>query len=299
MKTCYMYSFVAPLDPELKDDGTVPPLGVVPVVITSRSTGVSRHLEAAILGIPNTVKAFRFTIPDVNGETLDPDDYKRFLRYRNFMLDAIRICYEPTAEYFRHGDNVYVMYHFREPGESPALSLRIAEPINPDYRVNVEGLQRLFAAPDNLRPMVHLIADGGNFHLPIHFRFLSFYKIIEMHYKTITPNKTFCAFLKPLLPIFQAEYPDVTTCKQACSILKSLRDRCAHIVVGRGDLGFSHIAAEQDEVFKAMPIVRHVAIKAIRVNHPDAPLQFSASPDDFAETTEEMKRRGQQPQRLF
>jgi hypothetical protein len=139
-----------------------------------------RTLEAAILGSPNTIKAFRLTIPHIQNDTIDPEDYKRFFNLRKLMLDCIRAVYDPSAEFFRQGDGIMTTWNFLEPGEGPSLALKITEPLNPDYRVVVEGIRRLFAVPQNLRAIIHLIADGGDFRLPIQFRFLSFYKIIEM-----------------------------------------------------------------------------------------------------------------------
>jgi hypothetical protein len=45
-----------------------------------------------------------------------------------------------------------------ETRQGPSLALKITEPLNPDHRVNVEGIRRLFAVPQNLRPIIHLIA---------------------------------------------------------------------------------------------------------------------------------------------
>ncbi len=115
----------------------------------------------------------------------------------------------------------------------------------------------------------------------------------------ITPNKNVNAFLKPRLAIFRTEYPDVITPEAACGVLRNLRDRCAHIVVGRGDRGFSHLETPPDELVKALPIIRHLAIQCVRLHYPDAPLQLASSPEDLAEQLAEMERRGLEPKQLF
>jgi hypothetical protein len=101
------------------------------------------------------------------------------------------------------------------------------------------------------------------------------------------------------LAIFRTDYPDVTTPEAACGVLRDLRDRCAHIIVGRGDRGFSHFETPLDEVLKGLPIIRHLATQCVRLNYPDAPLQLASSPEDLAEQLAEMERRGLEPKRLF
>jgi hypothetical protein len=293
MKTCYIYSFITPVDNEvIIDNKDIPPLGVVTVNLKD-----GRIFEAAILGTPNTIKAFRLAIPNIENDTLGPEDRRRFFDLRKLMLDCIRAVYDPSAEYFRRSDEVITLWNFPEAGTGPSLAVKIAEPLNPAYRVNVEGIRRLFCVPQNLRPIIHLIADGGDFRLPMQFRFLSFYKIIEMHYK-ITSNKHFNEFIKPLLPLFDTMYPGITTVKELCAHLTCLRNRCAHIKLTTGDLGFSHFEAESDELLKAMPIIRRVAVKCISVNYPDSPMKFTATPEELAEQWAEMERRGEEPVRV-
>ena len=206
MKTCYIYSFLAPIDDEeFKDNNDIPPLGTIPI---TRGTAPTR--EAAILGTPNRVKAFRLAIPDKEGDTLDPADLRKFFKYRKLMLDSIRLAYDPSAEFYRQDDEVFYAYNFTDAGEGPNLGLRIAEELNPDYRVNVEGIRRLFAVPVSLRPIIHLLADGSDSRLPLQFRFLSLYKIVEMHYR-ITPNRQFNEFITPFIPLFHGVYPDASS----------------------------------------------------------------------------------------
>jgi hypothetical protein len=288
-----MYSFITPLIEEIfTDNNDIPPLDSISVKIKD-----GRALEAAILGTPNTIRAFRLALPNTEDDTIDSEDHRRFYNLRKLMLDCIRTVYDPSAEYFRRGDGIMTVWNFRESDEGPFLALKITEPLNPDYRINVEGIRRLFTVPQNLRPIIHLIADGGDFRLPTQFRFLSFYKIIEMHYR-ITSNKRFNEFIEPSLPLFQTVYPDISTVKDLCTHLTRLRNRCAHIKLATGDLGFSHFEAESDELFKAMPIIRRVAVKCISLNYPDSLLKFSATPEDLAEQLAEMESRGEAPIRV-
>jgi hypothetical protein len=248
-------------------------------------------------GKPSKIRAIRVSIPETDGPTIDSEDYKRYLKLRIYLLDCIRINYDASIEYFRRGDAIFSFHNFLEPDVGLNMAVRIREPPNPDYRVNSEGLKALIAAPPNMRPIVHLIADGSDYRLPLQFRFLSVYKIIEMHF-AVTPNRAFSAFIKPFIPAFHAVYPDVVTVAELCKALSALRNRCAHIELTTGELGFSHPEAETEELYNAMPIVKRIAIQCVRVKYPNSPLRFSPSLEEAEAEFEEMEREGLKPIRV-
>jgi hypothetical protein len=115
-----------------------------------------------------------------------------------------------------------------------------------------------------------------------------------MHFK-VTPNKSFSAIIQPFMPAFQAIYPHVATIGELCKALSALRNRCAHIKLTTGELGFSHPQAESEELVNAMPIVTRLAIQCVRFKYPNSPLRFSASPEEAAAEFEEMERAGLKP----
>jgi len=139
MKTRYVYCFITPCDEAFKDDA--PPLLTMPIKLED-----GRTLEAAILGTQNTVKAVRLAFPDVEDRTFDLKDRKLFDRFQKLMLDAIRIAYDPCAEYFMAGENLFYVYNFAEPGAAPPLDIGLLQQINPEYRINVEAVRQLIAA---------------------------------------------------------------------------------------------------------------------------------------------------------
>lgn len=290
MKTCYLYSLLAPVGEHFEDTrASPPPLVDIPIELKD-----GRQWGFAILGRPDKILAVRITIPEMEGPIIDPEDYKRYLKLRLFALDCIRINYDPTIEYFRQNDAVFSMHNFIEPEAGPNFQINIGQPLNPDYRVNAMGLKFLMAAPPDMRAIIHLLAEGNDYRLPIQFRFLSFYKIIELHY-TITTNKVFNEFIQPFLPSFQELYPEASTIGKLCTALGKLRARCAHIELKSGERGFSHPEAELEEAAKAMPLITRIAIQCIRANYPDSPLRFSSSPEQSAADFEQMERDGLNP----
>ncbi len=291
MKTARIYSLLAPV-PERFDDYGEAPLTVIPV---ERVTG--KTWEVAVLGTPNTIQAVRITIPDIENETIDPEDFRAALRLRIYLLDCIRIVYDSAAEYFRYGENVPAMWNFREPNEPPNFSVVIKEPLNPDYRVNAVGLAHMISAPPTLRPIIHLMANGADPRLPLQFRFLSFYKIIEMHYR-VAPNKKFSELATRYVDDFHAVFPSVKNVATLCKQLSQLRNKCAHIKLTTGDLGFSHPLAETNDLAKAHRIVHRMAIRTILLNYPESPLRFAETPEQAAKDFEEMTAAGLKPVRV-
>jgi hypothetical protein len=201
------------------------------------------------------------------------------------MLDCIRAVYDPSAEFFRRGDGIFSMWNFVEAEKGPSLALKVAEPLNPDYRVNIDGIRRLFAAPQNRRPIIHLLADSGDFRLPIQFRFLSLYKIIT-ELRLISAS-IICGIPRGV----SGDHNFERHLRLSYSPEKSLFTH--KIEYGRPWV--FPFEAENDELFKVMPLIRRVAVRCIGINYPDSPLKFSATPEELAEHLAEMESRGEQP----
>jgi hypothetical protein len=197
MNTCYIYTLLSPPPERFVDNKSIPPLLTLPAIGPD-----AEQWQIAILGDPNEIRAVRISIPDMDGPEISSEVLKRYQRIRMFVLDCIRINYDSTKEYFRNGNDVLYFYNFLHPEVGPDVDLKIQQDVNEYFRVNTEGLKALLASPLQMRTVVHLLADGSDFRLPIQFRFLSFYKIVELHFR-ITPNKMFSAFIAPFLDRFR------------------------------------------------------------------------------------------------
>jgi hypothetical protein len=293
MKTCYLYSFILPVEERFRDIKENEPLVSIPVALKD-----GRVWEAAILGVPHTIKATRISIPGVANETIDPVDFRRAVRLGSYMLDCIRLIYDPNAEYLYHGDGAWVAWNFVDPNDGPDFAIDIKQPLNPDYRVNTEGLKHLLGAEPKMRLIIHLMADSAKTTLPIQFRFLSCYKIIEMHHR-VTANNRFSALALPFIPEFHAVYPDVSSVAHLCKRLSELRNRCAHIRLVSGGLGFSNMEADADDLFKIMPVLKKMVTRCLSFEYPNSSLRFSASPEELATQMAEMEAAGQTPVRVL
>jgi hypothetical protein len=289
MKTYYMYSILSPLPEHFTDNRSTSPLLSIPVNLKD-----GRQWEIAILGKEDTVVGVRIAIPETDGANIPPDDFQRCQALRAFALDCIRMNYDPSIDYFRIANDIYSFWNFLDQGVGPDINLKIDSKINEQFRVNTEGLKVLLASPQTMRTVVHLLADGGDFRLPLQFRFLSVYKIIELHYK-ITPNRKFTNFIAPFLHIFEELHASIKTSSELCKYLSKLRARCAHIKLSDGELGFSHYRSDLSEASRILPVLTKIACKCIEENYPESPLRFATTPEETSELLEQMKREGLHP----
>lgn len=292
MKTRYAYALLNPIDEEFIDNKTNPPLVTIPVVFKN-----SHGWELAILGTSNTIKAIRVAMPDASTEAFEGDDFERFQRLRDYALDCIRLAYDRHAEFFSHNGEVPTFSNWLDPANGPSFHIHITQPINPDYRVNDGGLKMLLGAPPKMRPIVHLFGIAVDTHLPIQYRFLALYKIVELHYR-ITPNKRFQALTEPLVGEFQAVFPDVIDVRTLCKRVAVLRDRSAHIKMKSGELGFAHSGAKDRDLHQALPLMRKLVTRCVSDNYPDSPIQISSSPEEAAAIHAKIAATGAKPESL-
>jgi hypothetical protein len=115
----------------------------------------------------------------------------------------------------------------------------------------------------------------------------------------VTANKLFGVLATPFIPEFHAVYPDVSSVAHLCKRLSELRNRCAHIRLTTGELGFSNMEANADDLFRIMPVLRKMAARCLSLEYPNSPLRFSASPEDLTTQMAQMEAAGQRPVRVL
>ena len=289
MKTRYVYALIAPVATKFVDNKDTPPLLTGSFLLND-----GREWEIALLGTKDTITAVRCTMPN-SQDDFGLDDQKRHLHFLDYMLDCLRLAYDPEVHYFSPRGELLTFFNLLESGHGPQADFRISEPINPEYEVPTDAIKMLLSIPPrSVKPIVHLLAQGADTRSPLQFRFLSFYKILELHYR-ITPNKHFNTFCEPLISEFSAVFRDVVDAVSLVSRLKKLRDRSAHIRYSSDELGFSHLGQSLDELRLVLPPLRHLVTRCISVHYPDSPLTFVSTPAEAAAVHEKIVARGGKP----
>lgn len=140
-----------------------------------------------------------------------------------------------------------------------AAGLNIEWPAPSPLDVNLA--RALFEHALPMREFFRLFTDGVNESIPLQFRFLSLYKIIELQFRDGDGHWD-NGGLARALAFQQAEFSALALPRPFPQELHNMRDRCAHIRVGRGKkrrLGvtsLSHDAAI--EVERLFPLLRAI-----------------------------------------
>src|SRR5262249_8020518 len=72
---------------------------------------------------------------------------------------------------------------YEEVGKPHRMGLRLAETLNETYQLNYENVRSSFVSGFPLRNELKLLSDGVNQRIPVQFRMLSLYKLLELRFK--------------------------------------------------------------------------------------------------------------------
>lgn len=124
-----------------------------------------------------------------------------------------------------------------------------------------KGMENVFSS-ENTANIYHLFVDGYDENIPLQFRYLSFYKILELLLKS--NNKWNKADLERYIFIAGVvnARPDGVT-RKTSNWIHDLRDQCAHIKNGQ-TIGVTHLnAATQAQISSALPILSRLCCAAM------------------------------------
>ncbi len=125
--------------------------------------------------------------------------------------------------------------------------------------------KNLFIAAFDTRYVLRLYADGIDNKIPIQYRFLSFFMVLESLYKDGHIWKK--TELEELINSFSQRFIDAALTTNPVELIHTYRDRCAHVRTGRGKRmirGVTHLNhKEADTVAKLLPIMRKICAVAI------------------------------------
>ena len=109
-----------------------------------------------------------------------------------------------------------------------------------------------------------MLIDGLDGHIPLQYRYLSLFKIIELNFKIGKKWKS--EQLKDTLKPFEAIFNQEGFAKTLYNLIHELRDKCAHIKTGKDIFGVTHLnQKEVAQVEKALPIMVNICISVLNV----------------------------------
>lgn len=227
MPTWFVWSPVAPVVERYIDDGSRD-LGTAAISVK----GVG-DFELGIIGTKHRVELIRIATRNSDGN-LSAKQAEMVSKLVDHALAVLKIAYDVSVDLVRWGDSVISLGAHDVDGK-PSLNVQIDTIAGPPTEVAAGNICNLFGATLKNRPLIKLIADSQTPSLPLQYRYLSLYKILELEFRVAGR----WIGLRELLEPHSDEFKALKLCaRPLLNAIHEMRDKCAHIKVGgRDDLG--------------------------------------------------------------
>src|SRR6266404_7059877 len=121
-------------------------------------------------------ECIRLVIPDLPEKEI-PEDLLPFMQLvREHMVTVLRLSYDPRVSLF----DIH-FWTFQGDGSSPRADVEMESHYKPVF--DPAAVRACFAASINHREELRLLSNGANYDIPVQYRFLSLYKLIEKKFR--------------------------------------------------------------------------------------------------------------------
>lgn len=226
MFTCYYYWLLEPMRTQFSDPESV----VVGFEADVQTKG--RVIKfALLLDRSRQPIAVRFSIPAEEDGGVPDYCVKPIQSVKEHFLSVLKLNYDLDANYVARP-----IWNFRKASEGPNLAFSFSATGEPD----VESLKHVFASSHPEKRELKLFVDGQDRRVPLQFRFLSLFHLIEVHFR---PNgkwdyEVFDSFFEN----FEARFLEFGYRQKPRNVLFGFRDRCAHLFDGDERFGISQLS---------------------------------------------------------
>jgi hypothetical protein len=247
VKYCHYYWGIEPLRGGIKDDPSRVPVFTIPMDWYGTLYELSVFCDNE--GLPEIA---RLRIPNLTEEKIPEKVLPIIQVVKEHLLTTLRATFLSGISLWEHS-----AWAFFDEGNPYSINLR-ADYFGRD--IFEPGKSRgFFVATFSMREVVRLYVDGTNAGLPLQYRFLSMYKILENHFKS--KGRWNIKALDAFLGRFSSEFDAQGFQGNLAGVLHNLRDKCAHIKVGskRETLGVTHLNhPEAVKAEKALKVLKNV-----------------------------------------
>ena len=180
-----------------------------------------KEFEIALIGSHQTIQMIRITIPNVDQECFSESDLKVVQELKEHMLSILRLNYDSTA------NSPINVYSFRKTEDFADLSFTYNTRINDDFDIRTKMIIGSYSSSMPFRNQVKLLADSIRKEIPIQYRFLSLYKLLELEFKIAGKwTDEFNMYINEFSSDFEILGISSRTLE---NYIHELRDKCAHI----------------------------------------------------------------------
>ena len=218
MKYCLYYWLFEPIRGKLKDDAARIP--AFSITTNFRDVDYEFALFCHEDGSPEFA---RVRIPHLNTEKIPEDTLPLLQILKEHLISTLRLAYREDIQIFP-----MATWSFFDEGKEHKMGLEIE--IYDPTQLDVNLVKSFFSASMRYREEIRLLVDGRDARLPLQYRFLSYYKIIEDKFKNAGRWDT--KQLDKFLEAYRARFVEKGFNKKPASLIHELRDRCVHIRTG-------------------------------------------------------------------
>lgn len=262
MKKAYFYFLVEPTIQKYVDNDSIRPIFEVPLITKTKT------YKVALFSTKNTIYMLRIMIPDLEEEKIPEEDMKRVLTLKEHMLSVLRVTYNQDVSI-----SPYNFWNFRYQNEPPDLNIGFNMFLNPDFQVNSENIRSVYINTFSVRNHIRLFSDAQDKRIPLQYRYLSLYKLIELEFKQKGQwREEFTKFLEK----FEDDFTKLgLTKKKLNNYIHDIRDRCAHIKSAKEVIGVTELSREAAiEVSTFLPFLTNICATMLNEKYKDRGFSF-------------------------
>lgn len=252
-KTFRFYMPLSPVREHYSDDGSTV------LLQTPVRDSDGRIFEVALIGSSHDLLMVRISMFEL-AENPPPEDILKIDAVAELMISMLRIYYDNEIGF---APNSFRYANLIDESMPPELKVSTTT-TRPELNIDHNLLTAALNAPEEFRNIIKLFSDSTYSYIPIQYRYLSLFKILEYAFKH---NRTkWSPKLDLLFGHFKREYLEMGISKKSMKALFiDLRDKCAHIKLGDANyLGIIGIGSRDMElVQKFMPLLVKVVQKLV------------------------------------
>jgi len=204
----------------------------------------------------NQLYMIRIDIPNVVDKALQQKELETIQTIKEHILSVLRLTYDHDVSLFPRP-----LWNFIKLGEAPSFHVKIEEIVNPNFDPHVENIRNTFVTTFPIRVQMKLIADAQDKRLPLQYRYLSLYKLLELELKK---KEDWTKEIEELTDRFEEEFGSLGQKKKLINYIHSLRVRCAHIKTTKGVIAVTQLSnKDMLEIDRFLPLMTKMCVTLI------------------------------------
>lgn len=248
MANLLYYWAIEPIRGGISDDGKRAPVFETTLVVKG-----TNYVFGLYCDDDNMPWFARVVIPDVQSAEIPAAALPLLTMLPQYLMSILRLIWRPDVRLVP-----IKLCSLQKKGSSQGATFRLEMPNV--FPFQAQTAKALFQYAIGFREEFLLFADGLDEHIPLQYRYLAFYKLLEKRFKE--GKKWNDAALDQALGRYKEQLRGIKLQKSVRNELQDIRDRCAHIYTGnnkRKVLGITTLShRDVDRVSAILPILQFV-----------------------------------------